>query len=853
MKKIIFLIIQIFSFVFAYSQKFVELPDGELQNVKTINLICNPSDYQNYFKEALAGYTITTNPNEFKYDLRIVAHCKYHKESKKIRDAGEKKVNYYNAYTKRQDYYFEKFDALFHNFAGFEYSFVIGDKNYGPYIFEVAYSEDDVATQYFKDEESGKAKIAKDIKEKLPKINGFAKYNVNSQQLLDKINVINIDTILAQGQQLNAQFEAAKKTMLIESVYKNDKLLFDKLIEKGADIHIKDKQGWNASMYAKIYARDNFLQKLLALGGNLNESDKNGKTAQELSITIGANENMGLYIKNKDIEAINDFFKKGFVITKDNQSFLLSNAIFSDDSTIISFLEQKGLPIDIDIYDGLSSSACAAYYQKYNSFKYLYNRKIQIKNNANFSSWIAQFIKDGYGSYVLNSMTTINLGTSENMIFIVDAAHQSGNIELINAIAGNKKVHLSFTVFTEKCKTLNIDQIPYYCNNIPFGGIQNKDNFVSFFWHIKSNMEVHDWFLSDEGFKVLTRNDSSTMSLFKKYRTELIIPSQNKVLQLKYFEENTQLINTYRFDDKTLLNYYISTNDTIIYKYLIQKGAQINQSDFNNPFITAINNNRLDVISTLLFYKADVNITLPVEIEIDVFNSYLIKGFNALSYAKYKNNQKAVDLLKSNGAKEIDKYNPAIIAEFLKGNYEKIIERIDKNEKMPELIQDTIFSTSKYTYPEVYSSSGKYFIHLLIENKKFNSKSDLTKQLISSMIDKGYEIHESPDYLIFKNLFKNPSLGPSIRNTDKEFFEKLIKAGAIVEHENFYKDSGESPLFWVIRYNKKAFDLMDLFIQNGANPNAKCFNRTITIKEWAIGSKKMGNYNKEMEEFFKKY
>ena len=73
---------------------------------------------------------------------------------------------------------------------------------------------------------------------------------------------------------------------LIDALMRNDLAKAKELIEQGADVNTRDKNGWTPLMYAASYARPapEILQVLLAKGADVNAKDNAGDTTLSIAI-----------------------------------------------------------------------------------------------------------------------------------------------------------------------------------------------------------------------------------------------------------------------------------------------------------------------------------------------------------------------------------------------------------------------------------------------------------------------------------------------------------------------------------------------------------------------------------------
>ena len=130
--------------------------------------------------------------------------------------------------------------------------------------------------------------IAEAFRKTCPLIYTTKTYNCNDTKLLEEISEFNIDDILIQGQNINGLFGENHITMLMYAIENDKTALFEKLLQHKPNLEQKDKNGWTAFMYAKIFVRENMAKKLAAMGAETTLTDNTGKNIEELAISLNA-------------------------------------------------------------------------------------------------------------------------------------------------------------------------------------------------------------------------------------------------------------------------------------------------------------------------------------------------------------------------------------------------------------------------------------------------------------------------------------------------------------------------------------------------------------------------------------
>jgi len=858
MKKIVIILSILFSLSRIEAQT-ITLNDrdpqyGYIQNIK----VESNDDYLSAAITEILGSCYSINKPNVKPDLVIKLNGRTSTSSYMTRQGGQVNSNLttvQGSYTVNSSSTY-KVDPKYEHTLWYYYNFRIGNKSF-PALSEEYKIE--MASEKSKYKEvspySGVIdykKLLEDFKSVFPLRCKKSTFQANSELLLWKIDALNIDTVLAQGQHIDGKFMPDNNTLLIWAVRTNKRELFDKLISKNADIHAFNNQHINAAMCAKIYAREDMLKILLEKGGDINQTDITGKTIDELALTIGVADNMVLFIENKDIEKIDECFSKGFVFDKYpyKNTYYLENAILSDDTVFIDYLGKKGLPFDIDITAlQYSSTLFALSSKKFNSYKYLTNKKIALKSII--KNWMVDIVNLGLASYIYNEIEqTVNTFNYDLYISLRSAAIKINDIELYKILLKKNNSKENLENFSKIFVNNNVDLARKMYQNVSLEEFNTRD-YEILLENCRKNKELYYWYLSEEGLGLLTKDFTKNMNFKKQIEgnmVDAIIKGPDTEKAIEYLEKNPNYLeNLYPYKQVKLICYFVEKKEVDMIKYLLGKNVNPNYSiiepdhyNLENPLIYAIKLGDMSVIKTLVEAGADVNIRMMEEYGT---TNFLIFKYVPLEYAKRKSNNEIINYLVSKGAKEtLPDPNDIYIEIFFK-EIDKTLDRFKKGEQIPITIKDSVFLTKRGGSMFCIAPKGESFLNYIILLTEHFDREDL-HELIKGLYNQNHPIFDNTKDVDMNVFFSKIE----IIDDDFSLVKKLIDNGAKISSECLYRYMEIS-----ISRRNVSYRIMDLLIQSGANPNDKIPEREITIKEWAIGNKKLKNYNKEMDDFFKKY
>jgi ankyrin repeat protein len=124
---------------------------------------------------------------------------------------------------------------------------------------------------------------------------------------------------------------------LIESAQKGDIAGVNALLNKGADVNAKDKDGWTALMEASNNGHTEIVKALIDKGANINAKDKNGRTALMWASLFGNTEIVKMLLnKGADVNAKD----------KDGSS-ALTEALVKGHTEVVKALLKKGANVHV--------------------------------------------------------------------------------------------------------------------------------------------------------------------------------------------------------------------------------------------------------------------------------------------------------------------------------------------------------------------------------------------------------------------------------------------------------------------------------------------------------------------------
>jgi ankyrin repeat protein len=144
---------------------------------------------------------------------------------------------------------------------------------------------------------------------------------------------------------------------LIDALMRNDMAKAKGLIEQGADVNSRDKNGWTPLMYAASYAKPatEILQFLLAKGADVNARNKQGQTALMIAAAGRKGEAVkALLAKGADINAKDDDGSTALILSLGELPNLPPDApdamvegLDKEVTTIVQDLLDKGADVNV--------------------------------------------------------------------------------------------------------------------------------------------------------------------------------------------------------------------------------------------------------------------------------------------------------------------------------------------------------------------------------------------------------------------------------------------------------------------------------------------------------------------------
>lgn len=108
-----------------------------------------------------------------------------------------------------------------------------------------------------------------------------------------------VQFLLDHGADISAKNKEGS-TALINAVFVQDSEVVKELLDKKADPNVKNNNGRTALTYASFHNNQEFIQLLITMGADINAHDKNNKTA--IMIATGEKQNALLQSPTKNVE-----------------------------------------------------------------------------------------------------------------------------------------------------------------------------------------------------------------------------------------------------------------------------------------------------------------------------------------------------------------------------------------------------------------------------------------------------------------------------------------------------------------------------------------------------------------------
>jgi len=788
MKKTAILILTLFAAIGTSAQTItIRNISNKYYNVKNIKYTCegNGSFSSIYYTELQKLYKI--NQPDVEPDVEIKILDKISIRTTQTRAEKVIHIDYQNA----GDFY-RKIKALYFHSQSLEFKIIIDDEvfpNAGNWCFVPLGSKENKessVSSYSLLPGYDNHLIAEAFRKACPLIYTTKTYNCNDTKLLEEISEFNIDDIIIQGQNINGLFGENQITMLMYVIENDKTALFEKLLQHKPNLEQKDKNGWTAYMYAKIFVHENMAKKLAAMGAETTLTDNTGKNIEELAISLNAKFLMMAAIQNKDIAMIKNLLGKGVKITENNddKATYLKTAILTDNIELIRFITDQGILLNTMFNNNRESvSDVAASNHCFVALNYFIEKNIPFQSLKYNFEWLSFAYKANFKEMILSFLST-NKADVESFTSLLDKIINMKDYIFIDKITAlPQKQIFNLEKLGNSFALLEPKQIEKYLVGFDFEPIKSDHAFRYLINKSldKGNMKLYYWYLSDSGFKLLTKyNTPSEIALLQKNGEQMKCIDPDPVICMESFKKWPQYIHKLDLLGIIPLDYFIEKGYDDMVEYLVNNGADVNQ------------------------------VSMALRKSPKTYEEINCPSYSVLDYAHKFGNEDVIAILQKNGAKswKADKHN--LFVEAHMESYDSLLTLVNIH-KLPDFVAtDSVILKSKWSKEKVIVPGQSLYV--LLREKAYDSK---VQKILIKLFDYGYKLEDKPEDPILNKVL-------SSSYSDYDFVSRLIKEGAIVDHPYYVENGYKSPLFMVSAYGHWKNDkILELLLKNGAKLDTK--------------------------------
>jgi ankyrin repeat protein len=463
---------------------------------------------------------------------------------------------------------------------------------------------------------------------------------INIFSLINKGDLDQVKILIENGLDINTRNTCeGKYTLLMTACNKNKIKIVEYLIEKGANVKLKDKDGNTAFFRACKYSNANIVKFFITKEMfDINAKDEYGYTPLNCSI-IEKNNKVAKYLVSEGIY-IN-------IKNKDGRTPLIQ-ACFTDEFELIKFLVEKGADINAKDNEGKTALEIAAkrFYSNLDIIKYLIKKGADIKNYKDTLLILSINRKDNeFFKYLLAKGANINFKSEGNTL--LHYSSRSGDLNISKYLI-------------EKGADVNA-----------------RNSYESTPLHDSSRLGNFDTseYLIEKGADVNAKNNKGEIPLMKAYQNDHIetvklLIGKGADVNAKDNKGKTVLMFEIDFHYCCLFNNKIFKPEIV--KLIIDNGADVNVKDKegNTALVHACYRNNLDLAKLLIDNGADTSLVLKYP---DSFSSFLIDQLK--TYIKSK---KPLNLPEDVTCFDAIEYCDVLVKDFVKSS-ENILIRIGDN------------------------------------------------------------------------------------------------------------------------------------------------------------------------------
>lgn len=527
---------------------------------------------------------------------------------------------------------------------------------------------------------------------------------------VEKSDPIYLKILKEAGADLNESNDYGVSPLMSAVSYNPNIEIFNYLIENGADISAVDNRGCNVLMYSMLNPNINIAKRLIDLGADVQvKTPAENENLLMIALKNGANLEKVEYLLSLGID-INENGKRGFPA-------IYYSASYNTDIEVLDYLIKKGADVNFtpEFNPKFNLLIGAAVNKNPDIIKYLISKGLDI--NARDNTSCTPLLVAATNSNLEVFYTLVQMGAD---IKAVD--HDNNNV-LLMASAYNENYQIIPLLLQ---MGFSLDYRNDLGENALIAATKNR------------NPEI---------FQVLMLNSGAY---------------SNKEIAKKY-------LNSADIYGNTLLMHAIKNNNVEIIKYLIDKGADVNEKDRYNKtvLIHAVSNiTDLNIIELLINAGANVN-------------AEDICGFDVINYAAMKNtNPEIIKLLMNKGSNVKRIYNNGFtLAHYAATNPNSEIMQllIDNGVDFDTKLGKELEFLKPLNYEIIYDNdNSKYFTPLAIASLYG------TLEVCEVLIKAGSRLE-------VKDRYGNTPLMLSTKNNNPEVFRLLLKYGADIKALDYIK------------------------------------------------------------------
>ena len=632
------------------------------------------------------------------------------------------------------------------------------------------------------------------------------KSSKNEEQKIKYINLM-----MKNGVDINIRNE--NSYLINESLKYHNDILAKVIIEKGANINIKDNFRKTPLMYAiENNNSSDIIELLLQKGANINDKDFNGNTPLHyackfsnvniVSLIMGKKPKINEQNEKGETPLIISFMERNWICAKRLLEYNDINVTIKDKNgnTILNYFKD----LENDSYK-FNEEIISFIKERYNTLINLNNQKIEkIESMESDDCNIEMTQEEDNDTKLIN----ISENNNKEIITMVKSLHdacKSNNIDLVSKLILenndiNKKDNNDLTPLMISIMENNWECVLRLleCKNIEVN-IMNKNNETPLFYMINNfiqQREVYFQLLKHDAY--INDKDINNKSFYKKFinNDDLIHVFNDVDIIIKNNDKNT--IKRY-----SPLIFAITINDTNLLEKFLEYHVNPNKKDNNNqetPLLFAIKNNNLEAIKILVKYNVDYKTDKQRILEITSNN----KKEELLSYIYELEN--------------VDKNKI-----YYCTNDPLLIFKACKNEDI-EGIKNMINNKNIKFDINIKNDEGLTPLIFSIKNKKYKS----AEYLIDNCNDINYNMQSPEKKSIIDFFIDNKT------QNRYNLLEKMINHGEYIDIKYFNKS-----LVDLIISNT---DLIKYFIHNGIPIKDDKENRKYIIPNPLIFSVRQNNY-----------